>query len=198
MAINFKFWDNSLEMKEGIHYVNGRSLKGPFPVGLESAMFGMGCFWGVEKVFWNQGGVWVTAVGYSGGNTINPSYSEVCRGNTNHNEVVFLKFNPKLISYRELLKLFWEGHNPTQGNRQGNDMGTQYRSGIYTFNSQQSREAELSMKSYSSKLLAKGFSSITTEIMKASEFFYAEDYHQQYLAKNPGGYCGLGGTGISL
>ena len=198
MAINFKFLDSSVENKGGIHYVNGRPLNGPFPVGLESAMFGMGCFWGVEKVFWNQGGVWVTAVGYSGGNTVNPSYSEVCEGNTNHNEVVFLKFNPKLISYRELLKLFWEGHNPTQGNRQGNDMGSQYRSGIYTFNSQQSKEAELSMKSYSSKLLAKGFSSITTDIMEASEVFYAEDFHQQYLAKNPGGYCGLGGTGISF
>tara|TARA_B100000073_G_scaffold346157_1_gene356888 strand:+ start:1238 stop:1834 length:597 start_codon:yes stop_codon:yes gene_type:complete len=198
MTINFKFWDNSSDQKEGVHYVNGRSLKGPFPVGLESAMFGMGCFWGVEKIFWNQRGVWVTAVGYSGGNTVNPSYSEVCAGNTNHNEVVFLKFNPKVISYRELLKLFWEGHNPTQGNRQGNDIGTQYRSGIYTFSSQQSKEAELSMKSYSSKLLAKGFSLITTEIMEASEFFYAEDYHQQYLAKNPGGYCGLGGTGISF
>ncbi len=198
MTINFKFWDNSSDQKEGVHYVNGRSLKGPFPVGLESAMFGMGCFWGVEKIFWNQRGVWVTAVGYSGGNTVNPSYSEVCAGNTNHNEVVFLKFNPKVISYRELLKLFWEGHNPTQGNRQGNDIGTQYRSGIYTFSSQQSKEAELSMKIYSSKLLAKGFSLITTEIMEASEFFYAEDYHQQYLAKNPGGYCGLGGTGISF
>ncbi len=198
MAVSFKFWSDSMEEKEGIHFVNGRSFTGPFPEELVSAMFGMGCFWGVEKVFWNTEGVWVTAVGYAGGTTANPSYQQVCSGKTNHNEVVFLKFDPKLISYCDLLKLFWEGHNPTQGNRQGNDVGTQYRSGIYTFGPEQNKEAKLSKKGYSSKLLPKGFNLITTEIIEAPEFYYAEDYHQQYLAKNPGGYCGLFGTGVSF
>ena len=198
MSLKFKFWDNSSEIKEGVHFVNGRDLKGPFPSELESAMFGMGCFWGVEKVFWNKSGVWVTAVGYAGGNTIDPSYNDVCTGRTNHNEVVFLKFNPNIISYRELLKLFWEMHDPTQGNRQGNDIGTQYRSGIYTFTSAQKRDALLSRKNYSSNLSSAGYGIITTEIIEAPKFFYAEEYHQQYLAKNPGGYCGIGGTGICL
>ncbi len=198
MGINLNFMTKPTYSQSECHFVNGRNLKGPFPTGLESAMFGMGCFWGVEKVFWTRKGVWVTAVGYSGGDTENPTYQEVCSGRTNHNEVVFIKYDPKLLSYPDLLKLFWEGHNPTQGNRQGNDIGTQYRSGIYTFDPNQYSEAMSSREKYSEKLSKSGFGSITTEIKSADSFYYAEDYHQQYLAKNPGGYCGLGGLGISL
>ena len=198
MGINVNFFTQNTNSNSDFHFVNGRNLKGPFPMGLGSAMFGMGCFWGVEKVFWPKKGVWVTAVGYSGGNTENPTYQEVCSGRTNHNEVVFIKYDPKLISYQDLLKLFWEGHNPTQGNRQGNDIGTQYRSGIYTFDKNQQSEAISSRKRYSEKLSKDGFGTITTEIKSANNFYYAEGYHQQYLAKNPGGYCGLGGLGIPL
>ena len=198
MGLNLNFLNQLSSSNSDCHYVNGRNFKGPFPDGLGSAMFGMGCFWGVEKAFWNKKGVWVTAVGYSGGNTENPSYQDVCSGRTEHNEVVFIKYDPKLICYSDLLKVFWEGHDPTQGNRQGNDIGTQYRSGIYTFDTNQYDEAILSSKKYSMKLSKGGFGSITTEIKPADRFYYAEDYHQQYLAKNPGGYCGLGGVGISL
>jgi len=159
-------------------------------------MFGMGCFWGVEKIFWPLAGIWVTAVGYSAGTTSNPTYEKVCSGTTNHNEVVLLKYDPKIISYLELLKNFWEGHDPTQGNRQGNDIGTQYRSGIYTFSQEQKAEAIKSKQKYNSKLRKSSFGEITTEIVEADDFFYAENYHQQYLAKNPRGYCGIGGTGI--
>ena len=160
-------------------------------------MFGLGCFWGAEKAFWQLPGVLVTAVGYSGGYTPNPTYEEVCSGQTGHNEVVRVVFDPKRISYGKLLKTFWESHNPTQGMRQGNDAGTQYRSGIYTYSEEQAREAQASKDAYQSELSARGFGPITTEIVPAREFYFAEDYHQQYLAKNPRGYCGLGGTGVS-
>ena len=196
MVINFKLRDDSSHYEQLCHYVNGRSLRGPFPVNLETAMFGMGCFWGVEKIFWPLAGIWVTAVGYSGGTTSNPTYEKVCSGTTNHNEVVLLKYDPNIISYPELLKNFWEGHDPTQGNRQGNDIGTQYRSGIYTFSQEQKAEAIKSKQKYNSKLRKSSFGEITTEIVEADDFFYAEDYHQQYLAKNPRGYCGIGGTGV--
>ena len=196
MVLNFKLRDDSSYNEQLCHYVNGRSLRGPFPVNLETAMFGMGCFWGVEKIFWPLAGIWVTAVGYSGGTTSNPTYEKVCSGTTNHNEVVLLKYDPNIISYLELLKNFWEGHDPTQGNRQGNDIGTQYRSGIYTFSQEQKAEAIKSKQKYNSKLRKSSFGEITTEIVEADDFFYAEDYHQQYLAKNPRGYCGIGGTGI--
>lgn len=178
------------------HYVNGNPLKPPYPQGLEMAMFGMGCFWGAERVFWQQDGVFSTAVGYADGTTPNPTYHEVCTGKTGHNEVVRVVFDPQLISYEALLKLFWENHNPTQGMRQGNDVGTQYRSGIYLY-SGQGNPAIASRDAYQQALNAAGYGAITTEILDAPEFYYAEDYHQQYLAKNPSGYCGLGGTNVA-
>jgi peptide-methionine (S)-S-oxide reductase len=181
----------------GTHYVNGRPLKGPFPEGVETAIFGMGCFWGVERKFWSLPGVWVTAVGYAGGPTPNPTYREVCSGRTGHNEVVLVAFDPAAISYERLLKTFWEGHDPTQGMRQGNDVGTQYRSGVYVTGPAQRAAAEASRAVYAPRLREAGFGAITTEIVDAPPFYYAEDYHQQYLAKNPGGYCGVGGTGVS-
>ena len=179
------------------HFVNGNPLQGPFPQHLQQAMFGMGCFWGVERKFWQQPGVFTTAVGYAAGITPNPGYQEVCSGRTGHNEVVLVVFDPEQVSYEDLLWLFWEGHNPTQGMRQGNDMGTQYRSGIYTYNAQQAQQAQSSLGVYQAALDKAGYAEITTEILDAPPFYYAEDYHQQYLAKNPGGYCGLGGTGVS-
>lgn len=178
------------------HYVNGRSLQGPVPDGLEVAEFGMGCFWGVERIFWQVPGVVVTAVGYSGGATPNPTYEEVCSGRTGQNETVLVTFDPAIVSYDQLLKAFWEGHDPTQGMRQGNDRGTQYRSAIYTHSDAQARAAEASSRVYGEALRARGLGAITTEIKPAGPFFYAEAYHQQYLAKNPGGYCGIGGTGV--
>jgi peptide-methionine (S)-S-oxide reductase len=179
------------------HFVNGRPLKGPHPEGLQQAMFGMGCFWGVERMFWKLPGVWVTAAGYAAGETPNPTYQEVCSGQTGHNEVVLVTWDPAIVSYEALLRSFWEGHDPTQGMRQGNDRGTQYRSGIYTFDDDQRRAAEASRDVYQAQLTARGYGPITTEILPAPAFYYAEDYHQQYLAKNPGGYCGIGGTGVS-
>jgi peptide-methionine (S)-S-oxide reductase len=180
-----------------VHYVNGRPLKGPHPEGFETALFGMGCFWGVERVFWNLPGVWVTSVGYSGGITPNPTYEETCTGRTGHAEVVQVVFNPKEISYAELLKAFWENHDPTQGMRQGNDIGTTYRSAIYTLSDEQQREAESSRDAYQAALTAAGRGAITTEIQPAGPHYFAEDYHQGYLAKNPDGYCGIGGTGVT-
>jgi peptide-methionine (S)-S-oxide reductase len=180
------------------HFVNGRALKGPYPEGSEQAVFGMGCFWGVERKFWELGdGVHVTAVGYAAGHTPNPTYEEVCSGQTGHNEVVLVVYDPKRISYELLLKTFWENHDPTQGMRQGNDAGTQYRSGIYAFTPQQRSAAEASKAMYEKALAGKRYGPITTEILDAPEFYFAEDYHQQYLAKNPTGYCGVGGTGVS-
>ncbi len=178
------------------HFVNGHPLKGPFPEHLEQAIFGMGCFWGVERKFWQTRGVFTTAVGYAAGLTPNPTYQEVCSGMTGHNEVALVVFDPAEVSYEQLLTLFWEGHDPTQGMRQGNDLGTQYRSGIYTFGDEQQRLAIASKESYQRALDAAGYGPITTEILPAPVFYYAEEYHQQYLAKNPGGYCGLGGTGV--
>jgi peptide-methionine (S)-S-oxide reductase len=178
------------------HAVNGTPMQPPFPAGYEQAVFGLGCFWGAERKFWQQSKVFTTAVGYAGGITKNPTYEEVCSGRTGHTEVVLVVFDPKKISYAELLKVFWENHDPTQGMRQGNDVGTQYRSAIYTFSDQQRRAAEQSRAKYEADLKAKGFRPITTEIRDAPEFYYAEDYHQQYLAKNPNGYCGIGGTGV--
>jgi peptide-methionine (S)-S-oxide reductase len=179
------------------HYVNGNRLTPPFPEGMEKAMFGMGCFWGAERKFWQQEGVFTTAVGYAAGYTPNPTYQEVCSGLTGHNEVVLVVFDPKVISYEQILKVFWENHNPTQGMRQGNDVGTQYRSGIYAYSDEQKRLAEASCKAYQEELNRAGYGDITTEILDAPEFYYAEAYHQQYLAKNPGGYCGLGGTNVT-
>ena len=180
------------------HFVNHHALKGPYPEGFEKAMFGLGCFWGAERIFWQLGeGVYVTAVGYAGGMTPNPTYEEVCSGRTGHNEVVLVVYDAKKISYETLLKTFWESHDPTQGMRQGNDVGTQYRSGIYTFNAAQRQAAEASKAMYEQELKKKRYGAITTEIVDAPEFYFAEDYHQQYLAKNPMGYCGLGGTGVS-
>jgi len=180
------------------HFVNGHTLKGPYPDGLEQAVFGMGCFWGVERKFWQLGdGIWVTAAGYAGGTTPNPTYEEVCTGLTGHNEVVLVVYDPRQISYDTLLKAFWENHDPTQGMRQGNDLGTQYRSGIYVFNEAQRQAAEASRSAYAEALSARGFGPITTEIQAAGPFYFAEDYHQQYLAKNPSGYCGVGGTGVA-
>ncbi|MEB3830021.1 peptide-methionine (S)-S-oxide reductase MsrA [Phormidium sp. CCY1219] len=179
------------------HYVNGHPLKPPYPDGMEMAIFGMGCFWGAERKFWQENGVFVTAVGYAAGYTPNPTYQEVCTGMTGHNEVVRVVYDPKVISYEQLLKLFWENHNPTQGMRQGNDTGTQYRSGIYTYSDAQKELAIASKNAYQEALSAAGYGEITTEILDAPEFYYAEGYHQQYLAKNPGGYCGLGGTNVS-
>jgi peptide-methionine (S)-S-oxide reductase len=179
------------------HFINGRPLKGPYPEGLETAVFAMGCFWGEEKKFWSLPGVWVTAVGYVAGLTPNPTYEEVCSGRTGHTEAVLVVYDPKVITYQALLKVFWEGHDPTQGMRQGNDIGTQYRSGIYPENDAQAAAAEASREAYQQALSAKGFGKITTEIVPAGEFYFAEDYHQQYLAKNPAGYCGIGGTGVT-
>ena len=180
------------------HFISDRALKGPYPEGHEIAMFGLGCFWGAERKFWELGeGVWVTAVGYAGGLTPNPTYEETCSGKTGHNEVVRIVFDPDKISYETLLKIFFESHNPTQGMRQGNDVGTQYRSGVYTYGPNQRAAAEGAKAAYSRVLDANGYGAITTEIVDATEFYYAEDYHQQYLAKVPHGYCGLGGTGLS-
>ncbi|MFZ3033402.1 MAG: peptide-methionine (S)-S-oxide reductase MsrA [Parvibaculum sp.] len=179
------------------HFVNGALLKAPYPAGAEKAIFGLGCFWGAERKFWSLPGVIVTAVGYAAGYTPNPTYEEVCTGRTGHNEVVLVVYDPKEVSYETLLKTFWENHNPTQGMQQGNDVGTQYRSGIYVFSEAQCEAAQASMKLYGTELAKRGMSAITTEIKEAGEFYFAEDYHQQYLAKNPAGYCGLGGTGVS-
>ena len=179
------------------HFVNQHRITPPFPDGLERAVFGMGCFWGAEKKFWNVPGVYSTAVGYAGGPTPNPTYREVCTGMTGHNEVVLVVFDPNVTSYDAMLKVFWENHDPTQGMRQGNDVGTQYRSGIYYADDAQKRAAEASRETFQKQLAASGFGAITTEIVPVPEFYYAEDYHQQYLAKNPDGYCGLGGTGVS-
>ena len=179
------------------HFVFGRALNGDVPEGFAQAMFGMGCFWGVERIFWQLDGVWMTRAGYAAGFTPNPTYQELCTGQTGHNEVVHLVFDPSAISYEMLLKAFWEGHDPTQGMAQGNDRGTQYRSGIYTYSSGQADAAEASRRSYGMRLSDAGMAQITTEVVAAPEFYHAEDAHQQYLAKNPGGYCGLGGTGVS-
>lgn len=182
---------------ENSHFVNGHPIAPPFPEGMEQALFGMGCFWGAERKFWSLVGVYSTAVGYAGGYTPNPVYEEVCTGMTGHNEVVLVVYDPEEITYKKLLAVFWESHNPTQGMRQGNDAGTQYRSGIYVFNDDQKLLAEASKQTYQTALEKAGYPSITTEILDVPEFYYAESYHQQYLAKNPAGYCGLGGTGVS-
>ena len=180
------------------HFLNGNALKGPYPEGFAKAIFGMGCFWGAERKFWELGeGIHVTAVGYAAGHTPNPTYQEVCTGRTGHNEVVLVVYDPSKISYERLLQTFWEDHDPTQGMRQGNDVGTQYRSGIYVYSPEQRRQAEASREAFQRVLSKAGFGAITTEILDAPEFYYAEDYHQQYLAKNPAGYCGLGGTGVA-
>jgi peptide-methionine (S)-S-oxide reductase len=179
------------------HFVLGTPLRPPFPDGMQSAVVGMGCFWGAERVFWQAPGIYTTAVGYAGGFTPNPTYEEVCSGSTGHTEAVLAVFDPKLTSYEELLRLFWEGHDPTQGMRQGNDAGTQYRSAIYFHDGAQQAAAQRSRDAYGEVLRASGYGEITTEIASAGPFYYAEDYHQQYLAKNPAGYCGLGGTGLS-
>jgi peptide-methionine (S)-S-oxide reductase len=179
------------------HFVNGHPIQAPFPEGMQQAVFGLGCFWGAERDFWQTPGVYTTAVGYSGGATPNPTYQEVCSGKTGQNEVVLVVFDPKVTSYQALLKVFWEHHDPTQGMRQGNDVGTQYRSAIYVFDPVQRATAEASRAMYQDELTKAGHGAITTEIVDAGPFYYAEDYHQQYLAKNPGGYCGIGGTGVS-
>jgi peptide-methionine (S)-S-oxide reductase len=179
------------------HFVNFHPLVGPFPEGTQTVVFGLGCFWGAEKLFWQVPGVYTTAVGYAAGFTPNPSYEEVCSGRTGHNEVVLVAFDPEVVSFDELLRVFWEGHDPTQGMRQGNDRGTQYRSGIYVSSPEQRAAAEASRDRYQEVLRANGYGDITTEILDAGPFYYAESYHQQYLAKNPNGYCGLGGTGVS-
>lgn len=178
------------------HFVNGNSLLPPYPEGHRRAMFGLGCFWGAERLFWQVPGVHVTAVGYAAGSTPNPTYEEVCSGRTGHNEVVLAVFDPGAVTYETLLGVFWEGHDPTQGMRQGNDVGTQYRSGIYGYGDEQLKAAEASRKAYAKKLKAAGFADITTEVLDAPAFYFAETYHQQYLGRNPGGYCGLGGTGV--
>ena len=179
------------------HLIKGNPMTPPFPEGLEQVQFGLGCFWGAERVFWQTPGVWSTAVGYSGGNTPNPSYEEVCSGRTNHTEAVLVVFDPKIITVEALFKVFWESHDPTQGMRQGNDTGSQYRSALYTYGEGQAQAAIATCDAFQAALEAKGYGKITTEIKAAPEFFYAEDYHQQYLGKNPNGYCGLGGTGVS-
>ncbi|MGE0850989.1 MAG: peptide-methionine (S)-S-oxide reductase MsrA [Hyphomicrobiaceae bacterium] len=180
------------------HFLNKRALKGPYPAGLETAIFGLGCFWGAERKFWEMGeGIWITAVGYAAGSTPNPTYEEVCSGRTGHNEVVLVVYDPEVVSYERLLKTFWESHDPTQGMRQGNDIGTQYRSGIYVTSPAQRQAAEASKAAYQKVLSANRYGPITTEILDAPAFYFAEDYHQQYLAKVPHGYCGLGGTGLS-
>jgi peptide-methionine (S)-S-oxide reductase len=186
----------TMPVPEG-HFVNGNRLEPPFPEHLEQAVFGMGCFWGAERKFWEAEGVYTTAVGYAGGFTPNPTYEEVCSGRTGHDEVVLVVFDPRRIDYESLLKIFWENHDPTQGMRQGNDVGTQYRSAIYTYSPAQQKAAEKSREAYQEVLTAAGYGEITTEIRDAPAFYYAEDYHQQYLAKNPYGYCGIGGTGVS-
>jgi peptide-methionine (S)-S-oxide reductase len=178
------------------HFVSGHPLKGPYPEGSAKATFALGCFWGAEKKFWQIPGVWVTAVGYVAGQTPNPTYEEVCSGRTGHTEAVLVVYDPKQVTYQELLKAFWETHDPTQGMRQGNDVGSQYRSGIYVYNAAQRAVAEASKKDYEAALKKQGYGAITTEILDAPEFYFAEDYHQQYLAKKPHGYCGLGGTGV--
>jgi len=188
--------DDAMPVPE-VHFVHGRRLVPPFVEGHREATFGLGCFWGAERTFWTLEGVYTTMVGYAGGLTPNPTYREVCSGGTGHNEVVRLIYDPEVIDYGALLKVFWESHDPTQGMRQGNDAGTQYRSGIYVDSPEQRAEAEASLRAYQVELTAGGFGTITTEIVDAPAFYYAEDYHQQYLAKNPGGYCGLGGTGVS-
>lgn len=180
------------------HAVNGTPMQPPFPDGMQQIIVGMGCFWGAERRFWQQPGVYTTAVGYAAGVTPNPTYEEVCSGLTGHNEVVLVVFDPTIVSLEKILRVFWEAHNPTQGMRQGNDRGTQYRSGIYTFSDAHQKQAEASRVQYQLQLSAAGFGQITTEILPATDFYYAENYHQQYLAKNPGGYCGLGGTGVCL
>ena len=182
---------------DATHFVNGAPLKGPYPAGAELAQFALGCFWGAERLFWKLPGVVVTAVGYSGGMTPNPTYEEVCSGRTGHAEVVLVVYDPKAISYEQLLKTFWENHDPTQGMRQGNDIGTQYRSAIYTYSDAQERAAYASRDAYAKALSERGMEAVTTEIREAPEFYFAEGYHQQYLAKNPAGYCGLGGTGVA-
>ena len=179
------------------HHVLNATLEGPYPAGTQKGLFGLGCFWGAEKKFWQLPGVYTTAVGYAAGLTPNPTYREVCTGLTGHNEVVLVVFDPKKISYDDLLKVFWESHNPTQGMRQGNDVGTQYRSGVYFYDDEQRSAAERTRDDYQRALSAAGHGAITTEILPAPEFYFAEDYHQQYLAKNPDGYCGIGGTGVS-
>lgn len=189
--------DEALQVS-ALHYVNGNTIVPPFPQVLEMAMFGIGCFWGAERKFWQVPGVYSTAVGYAGGFTPNATYEEVCTGLTGHNEMVRVLFDPLVLSYEDLLKVFWESHNPTQGMQQGNDTGTQYRSGIYTYSDEQKDTAQRTCQEYQRALTSKGYGVITTEILEAPEFYYAEDYHQQYLAKNPGGYCGLGGTGVCL
>lgn len=182
----------------GAHFVNGHPIQAPFPEGLQLAMFGLGCFWGAERLFWATAGVYSSAVGYAAGYTLNPSYEEVCSGQTGHNEVVLVVFDPELISYEDLLHIFWQGHDPTQGMCQGNDQGTQYRSGIYVYDDAQRQAAEKTRDGFQAALTEKGFDKITTEILDVPMFYYAEEYHQQYLAKNPGGYCGLGGTGVKF
>ena len=179
------------------HFVSSRPLKGPYPEGAKTALFGLGCFWGAERVFWETPGVWITAVGYAAGHTPNPTYQEVCSGGTGHNEIVLVVYDPDQVSYAALLQRFFEAHDPTQGMRQGNDLGTQYRSGIYVFDDMQRQAAEGAKAAYQEAMAGKGLGRITTEIKDAPPFYFAEDYHQQYLAKNPGGYCGLGGTGIA-
>ena len=179
------------------HFISGRPLNAEIPEGMEAAMFGMGCFWGVERMFWNLDGVYLTMVGYAGGFTPNATYQEVCGGQTGHNEVVRVVYDPAVISYDKLLRVFWEGHDPTQGMRQGNDSGTQYRSGIYTFTDAQKAAADASKPMMQTRLDQAGFGKVTTEVVAAPEFYFGEDYHQQYLAKNPGGYCGIGGTGVT-
>jgi len=188
--------DSAMPVPE-VHFVNGNRLLAPFPDNMEKAVFGLGCFWGAERRFWQTDGVYTTAVGYAGGITPNPTYEEVCSGDTGHAEVVLVVFDPAFVSYEALLRVFWESHDPTQGMRQGNDIGTQYRSAIYTVDDAQQATARQSLAAYQRELAAAGYGEITTEILPLENFFYAEDYHQQYLAKNPGGYCGLGGTGVS-
>lgn len=180
-----------------VHFVNGQPLKGPYPEGAETAVFAMGCFWGVERLFWQIPGVHVTAVGYVNGFTPNPTYEEVCSGRTGHTEAVLVVYDPKVVTYEHLLKVFWEGHDPTQGMRQGGDIGTQYRSGVYVADAGQGAAAQATKALYQQALSARGLGPITSEIVEAGPFFFAEDYHQQYLAKNPGGYCGIGGTGVT-
>ncbi len=189
--------DHEMEIG-GTHAVLGTPMKPPFARNLQQAIFGLGCFWGAERIFWNTSGVYTTAAGYAGGYTQNPGYEEVCSGLTGHNEVILVVFDPDVISYQKLLQIFWEAHDPTQGMRQGNDRGTQYRSGIYTFEPEQKLMAVSTLNKYSTELSAQGYGEITTEIIDAPAFYYAEEYHQQYLAKNPNGYCGLGGTGVKL
>jgi peptide-methionine (S)-S-oxide reductase len=188
--------DESMSIPDA-HYINGHRIAPPFPEGLQTAVFAMGCFWGAERKFWETPGVWSTAVGYAGGFTPNPTYEEVCSGKTGHTEAVLVVFDPEVVSYDELLKVFWEGHDPTQGMRQGNDVGTQYRSAIYATSDEQLEAAERSVKAYQAMLDEAGYGTITTEVRPAPTFYYAEGYHQQYLGKNPNGYCGLGGTGVS-